>query len=95
MPENFKVHLRRAKFFQFVCEVFRRFRLRETFFDRTKILEIIAGTGAIETVQKSWKPEPSPRFFGRLIPARRGAQLYSAGGRTSFGGDQTMLAPEI
>ena len=40
--------------------------LNKHFFAKTQILEILAGVGAIQTVQKSSKSEPSSRFFGRL-----------------------------
>ena len=58
--------VRCAKFFEVFREVFRRRRPREKFFDRANILEFMPGASAIETIEKSWKSEPSWRFFGRL-----------------------------
>ena len=57
---NDRNHMRGGKLFRkFVREVFRCFRPRQIFFDGAKIFENLAGTGAVETVQKSPKSEPS------------------------------------
>ena len=57
---NDRKHMRGGIFVRkFVRELFRCFRPRQNFFDGAKIFENLAGTGAVETVQKSPKSEPS------------------------------------
>ena len=49
-------------------------------------MEIVAGVGAVQTVQKSSKSEPSSRFFGRLkIFAEKFAVRIAEGGSNGGG----------
>ena len=53
-------------FFDDFAKFFDVFALTKIVAAARNFLEIIAGVGAIETVQESSKSEPSSRFFGRL-----------------------------
>ena len=49
-------------------------------------MEILVGAGAVQTVQKSSKSEPSSRFFGRLkIFAEKFAVRIAEGGNNGLG----------
>ena len=72
--------MRGGKLFRkFVHEVFRCFRPRLIFFVDAKIKKKIAGTGAVENVQKSPKSEPSWRFFGHLKFSHKSFPPHSSG----------------
>ena len=57
-------------------------------------MEIVVGVGAVQTVQKSSKSEPSSRFFGRLkIFAEKFAVHIAEGGSKGGGLGRARAAP--